>query len=55
MNTKKADWIASQLGGDIDADDVYDVLAGYITEPKDFVESVNIAAEEYDRKKFHAF
>lgn len=47
----QAQWIAKQMLPDfekVDPDDVYDVLTGQITQPKDFVEEVAVWAEAYD-------
>ena len=44
---KKAEWIAKQYP-EYNADDIYDVLIGTITSPRDLVEDVNAASDEYD-------
>ena len=43
---KKALWIAEQ--GNFNADDVYDVLLGYITAPRSFVQEVMALSNDYD-------
>jgi hypothetical protein len=47
----QANWIAKRLDETyqpIDVDDVYDVLLGTITTPKDFVSDVQQLAQEYE-------
>jgi hypothetical protein len=43
----KASWIASQLDG-YTADDIYDVLLGNITSPRDLVNAVEQLLQEYN-------
>lgn len=45
---RKANWIASQMDKDTNADDVHDVLLGNITEPSRFVAEVQVLAQDYD-------
>jgi len=47
---KMAEWIHKQLGDEYreSADDVYDVLLGNITSPRDFVEDVKYYAVDYE-------
>jgi hypothetical protein len=44
---KQAEWIANQMD-DANADDVFDVLLGTITEPSYFVKEVEEWAKEYE-------
>ena len=45
---RKALWIAEDMGVDVDADDVYDVLLGNIKGPSEFVAGINSRLDEYD-------
>jgi hypothetical protein len=47
---KMAEWIRSQMSTEYreTADDVYDVLLGNITSPRDFVEEVKYLAVDYE-------
>ena len=47
---KEASWIAEELGED--QEDVYDVLLGNITEPRDFVSNVVRLSQNYRNEKF---
>lgn len=46
---RKALFIAEELGED--AEDVYDVLLGNVTEPREFVDAVELQSQNYDFKK----
>lgn len=50
---KKALWIAEELGED--PEDVYDVILGNITEPRDLVSNVEHLSQAYDNKKSGQF
>ena len=45
----EAEWIAEELGES--QEDIYDVLLGNITEPRDFVADVERLSQEYQYKK----
>jgi hypothetical protein len=48
-NWKKAIWIAEELGAN--PEDVYDVILGNITEPRDLVNNVESLSYTYDNQK----
>lgn len=50
---KKALWIAEELGEDVE--EVYDILLGNITEPRDLVQDVESLSNTYDNQKFGQF
>lgn len=46
---KKALWIAGELGED--PEEVYDIILGNITEPRDLVANVESLSQDYNNKK----
>lgn len=50
---KKALWIAEELGED--SEDVYDIILGNITEPRELVSNVEALAQQYDNQKSGKF